>query len=284
VKKMECGKVRDRFSSLFEKDLSPWEEKTLREHLANCSECQGDLKRFEKTMGWLRSMEEVKLPGEFLSGVREKIQERERRAFLKKIRLPLQAIAMLVIVVLVFYFTKIMPLRQDAAEKRAAPSAGKVAEEMRVTRDRTEAKKPLLEPNVPKDSRRAKPGPVEPGRLAASSALPAIQEITLRISDREKALSQIDEMIKQFGGEVVRTEENAIVANLPGSAFSEFEKELKGFSSAAETGRRLERREAPENTGPAALAKRKFPDREQATAPAGKQNSVTVRILLLFDF
>jgi len=77
---MDCKEVRDRFSSLLERELMPPEEKILREHLSSCSECQRELERFEKTMRWLGSVEEVRLPEGFLPELYKKMEERKRRS------------------------------------------------------------------------------------------------------------------------------------------------------------------------------------------------------------
>ncbi len=118
---MDCKEVRDRFSSLLERELMLPEEKTLREHLSSCSECQRELERFEKTMRWLSSVEEVEVPEGFLPELYKKMEERKRRsAEVKKtelgwfhlpisFKLPVQAVAMVAIVFLVLYLTKTMP-------------------------------------------------------------------------------------------------------------------------------------------------------------------------------
>ena len=62
------------------------------------------------------------------------------------------------------------------------------------------------------------------------------QEIVLKISDRDKAISQLRELVKQFKGEIVTTEGNRFLASLPASSFSEFEKELVGVSSTRPDG------------------------------------------------
>ena len=75
---MDCEKVRDRFSSLWEKELTPSEEKMVREHLSSCPECQKEFERFEKTMGWLRSVGEVEVPEGFLPELYKKMKGRKR--------------------------------------------------------------------------------------------------------------------------------------------------------------------------------------------------------------
>ena len=118
---MDCEKVRDRFSSLWEKELTPPEEKIVREHLSSCQECQREFERFEKTMEWLRSVGEEKVPDGFFLELQKKMEERKGKAisaerasgrwlsFPLSLKLPVQAVAMVAIVFLVLYFAKMMP-------------------------------------------------------------------------------------------------------------------------------------------------------------------------------
>ena len=77
---MDCEKVRDRFSSLWEKELTPPDGKMVREHLSSCRECQKEFERFEKTMEWLRSVGEVEVPNGFLPELQKKMGERKGKA------------------------------------------------------------------------------------------------------------------------------------------------------------------------------------------------------------
>jgi hypothetical protein len=118
---MDCEKVRDRFSSLWEKELAPPEEKMVREHLSSCRECQKEFERFEKTIRWLRSVGEVEVPNGFLPELQKKMGERKGKAILAEkargrwlgfpvsLKLPVQAVAMVAIVFLVLYLAKMMP-------------------------------------------------------------------------------------------------------------------------------------------------------------------------------
>ena len=74
---MDCEKVRDRFSSLWEKELTPLEEKIVKEHLSSCPECRREFERFEKTMRWLHSVGEVEVPEGFLPDLHKKMEERK---------------------------------------------------------------------------------------------------------------------------------------------------------------------------------------------------------------
>jgi hypothetical protein len=118
---MDCEKVRDRFSALWERELAPFEEKRLKEHLSSCPECQREFEQFEKTMRWLHSVGDMEVPDEFLPGLYKKMEERKRTPPAEKpgerwfnfplpLKLPVQAVAMVAVIFLVLYLTKMMPL------------------------------------------------------------------------------------------------------------------------------------------------------------------------------
>jgi len=117
---MDCEKVRDRFSSLWEGELSPPEEKAFKEHLSSCPTCRREFEQFEKTMRWLHAAGEVEVPEGFLPGLHKKLEEKKRagpgqtlggRGFHVPLsfKLPVQAVAMVAVVFLVLYVTKMIP-------------------------------------------------------------------------------------------------------------------------------------------------------------------------------
>jgi hypothetical protein len=310
---MDCEKVRDRFSSLWEKELTPVEKKTVEEHLSSCPACRREFEQFEKTMQWLHSAGEVEVPDGFLPGLLKKMEERKRMPpdqkaterrfhFPLSFKLPAQAVAMVAIVFLVLYLTKMMPMEKYHLEKtEETPSslslkeksehslAEKEGERARVAletpseaprpKDLEQAKAPipkegqLEETSAPKPKAEAKKreAPVqstevlgyqaveskEAGRAKAPSPEPEKverelaglgkplvapkphQEIVLRTSDRERAISQLHELVKQFGGEIVTKEESALIVSFPRSSFSEFEKELGELSASTRAGKVL---------------------------------------------
>jgi hypothetical protein len=144
------------------------------------------------------------------------------------------------------------PRPKDVEEAKAlVPKEGKL-EDATVPQVKAEAKKaeaPSPKTEVmeyrtfAKEAGRAKaPSPesekVEKGWHAKEKSMVSSkppQEIILRISDRGKVISKLHELVKQFGGEMVTTEKNMVVASLPTGSFSEFEKELAGLSSSGKT-------------------------------------------------
>jgi hypothetical protein len=306
---MDCEKVRDQFSSFWEKELIPSEEKTIREHLSSCQECQKELERFGKTMGWLRSVGDVEVPEGFLPELYKKIEERKKAPLAGEsgekwfvlplpFKLPAQAIAMVAIVFLVLYLTKMMPMEVSRLKENKQTSSPVLVEkkaeqvkteegmgiEQRVmetlpeaprSKDADFAKAPApgeersKGASIPQGGAEAKkveapiarnevmayrqidseeaargkapspqPGKIEKELVVEEKSVVASkppQEILLRISDREKVVQQLQELVKHFGGETVTEEVNRFVVSLPTHSFPEFEKELTGLSVSTET-------------------------------------------------
>jgi hypothetical protein len=338
---MECEKVRDRFSSLLERELNPLEEKAVREHLAFCSECQKDFGKFEKTLHWLHSVEEAEVPGGFLSEIHKKMEDQKKRGItagkvrpgwfntLVQLKLPVQAVAMVAIVLLVLYLTKMVPVEtphlMKEVEQEKAPQSEVVKEEAKLVSKETEKEKgtkklpsetfgtvvakaeeeaksetayipkagaPVAEAPQPKAAEKGKGPPSEPGRIQkmvmaqqrAYLAAKPPEEIILKITDREKALARLHELVKQFGGEIVKEEGNILLASLPATSFSEFEKELAELSSSTKSDEVVPQRDAAESKGASPGGKRKETEEKEkkpAKALTDKERRVSIRILLL---
>ncbi len=138
---MECEEVRDRFSSLWEKELAPSEEKGIKDHLSSCRECQREFEQFEKTMRWLHTVEDVEVPDEFVHGLLKKMEERKKATLAEKsrkrrlslplpLKLPVQAVAMVAVVFLVLYLVKMMPKHPSPLSSEKRPEEVSVQKEM----------------------------------------------------------------------------------------------------------------------------------------------------------
>jgi len=301
---MECKKVRDRLSSFLEDALDPLEEKAVREHLTSCSDCQKDLQQFDKTIRWLHSLKEVEVPNGFLIGIYKKMEERKRKVPFSPfpLKLPIQAVAMVAIVFLVLYFSKIMPVetpRQKAAEHSkpsvSAPLSSKKEVDQMV--DQTERKRDRVvaqTPPEPSSLSKASPAPSEMEKMEPAlakkeqppTAAKPPQEISLRISDREKTLSLLHELLQQFGGKIITQEGNIVLASLPKEIFSEFEKELLELGSPGKAGKMMlekngmEKLDVPGGTERRSLGTK---GKAQAIPQAEMRDYLLVRILLLLE-
>jgi len=348
---MNCEKVRDGFSSLLEKELTSLEEKNIREHLSSCPECRREFEQFEKTMQWLHSVGEVEVPEGFLPELNKKIEERKTKATLGErstgrwfklpisVKLPVQAVAMVAIVFLVLYLSKMMPTGvyqlKESKQTSSLPSAEQKSEQVLAhkeaegerkalerpaetprlkdidqvetsapAKERPEASPPRMKSEAKKvevpspkseiiayqafDSKEQEEGkisssePEKAGKGFAAKEKSVVaskppQEIILKISDREKVVSRLHELIKQFGGEVVSTEGNMFVASFPTGSFSEFEKEVAELSSSSKRDKLI-----PEKHAMGSLRAAPGVRREEAPKRAADSESrTTVRILLI---
>jgi hypothetical protein len=343
---MECQKVRDRFSSLLEGELNPSEEKAVREHLASCPECQKDFEKFEKTVRLLQSIEEAEVPDGFLSEIHKKIEAQKQMGLkagkvrpgwfntLVQLKLPVQAVAMVAIVFLVLYLTKMMPvetphLMKESEQKKAPQSelkedsrvvpketgkeegttkplsemsqekkidkmvASKVEEEARsATASSPKTEAPAVGTPQLKATEEGNPPLSELGKVAklggeerrAYFAAKPLQEMILRISDREKALSQLHELIKQFGGEIVKEEGNILLASLPNASFLEFKKELAAIGSSKKADEMARQKEGIEGKEAPLSVKRKEAEEKGKESPkpmTDQENRISLRILLV---
>jgi len=354
---MDCEKVRDRFSSLWEKELTPVEKKTVKEHLSSCPACQREFEQFEKTMRWLQSVGEVEVPDEFLPELLKRMEERKKIPLDKKatgrwysfplsLKLPAQAVAMVAIVFVVLYITRMMPTGEYrpkkpeetssplSLEKKPAPVLGqKEGERERVALKTSpeaprstdieqaktavpgEEKSETYTPQVKAEAKKAEvpsskteiireqtfdlketagvkvpssePEKVEKrlpaqGKLAMASK--PHQEIVLRISDREKAISQLHKLVRQFGGEIVTAEGDGYLASLPTGSFSEFEKELAELSASTRADKVLTRKPVTVDLmAEQGVKKEKIDEKgkEPAKLATGEESRMIVRILLV---
>jgi len=355
---MDCKTVRDRFSSLWEKEVLPPEEKVLEEHLSSCPNCRREFEQFEKTMRWLHSAGEVDVPEGFLPDLYKKIEEKKRTLpggkpggrgfhFPLSFNLPVQAAAMVAVVFLALYLTQRMPIdgvRPDVAQK--TPSSLSVEKKSETVLAQNEAEKeqralekrmetprskdvepaeaPVLKERAPEEapalplkaeSKKAEapapstgamgvkrvdsyeaakvktlspePGRIERGSVAneKSAAAPKPpREITLRISDRERVILQLHELLEQFGGDVVAVEGELFLASLPTGSIAEFEKELAGLSSSGKADRSTAKKHAVGGLGFEKGVKKEADgekDKGQARPAADAANRSIVRIRLM---
>ncbi len=348
---MDCENVRDQFSSLFEGELKPPEEEKLREHLGSCQDCEKEWKEFRQMMGWLHAVEEEDVDEGFLSEIKKKREERkgkERQGgdrFFRSIKIPIQAVAMVMIVFLALYLTKMPPfemLQERVVEKSEVPYSERekkepvLKEEERqkatspppalyrkdylseakpsATDEREGAKDEIAqkmkeedkklpapplkeemataEPLRPKEMAKAELPPLEEkkreremvGKSMMSLAKKPAREITLRISDREKAVSQVQELAKQLGGQIVREDGDVLLATLSASSYGEFEKGLAQIGSSPVFPKATAPKEMKDDLSLTAGAKSKEPEtkgKEPSRSVGLRENTIFIRIHLI---
>ena len=302
---LRCEEVRERFSALWESELSPSEQTEVKNHLELCPDCQKEFSRFDKTLRMLHSVEEQEVPDGFLPGIYERIEERGRKGIsLEKtswrwlhvplrLKLPMQALAMVAIVFLTLYLTKMTPSEltrmKEVGESKPSSLEGKKApveiktqetEEKKLDRvpaysqtEKMEERKvsgrlkkevqaekspPAVEPSrqrAPKEDRALQPtteekksdqmlaykpetpspAPLKMEKVEGASAvkettfagLKPSQELVLKTIDPKKTISELQELVKKFGGETLNAEGNMLLISLPNPSLQEFRKELE---------------------------------------------------------
>jgi hypothetical protein len=298
---MECEKIQGKFSSFLEGDLGSSEEKVLKEHLASCSACRKDFETFKKTMNWLHSVDEVKAPEGFLKEIYQKMEDRKGVGYrqewvhrLMRLKLLAQAVAMVAIVFAVLYVTKMIPMethREKNVEVARTPQS-EVKTDTRLAQKEAKAEEQeiVLLSKAPRTKEmEQEKTPLSEGKEIGKVTIPSLaakpsQEIILRVSDQEKALSLLQGLVKEFGGEIVREEGHILLASLPTASYPQFEKKLEGMTSPQKA-----EPAAPQQVAPKALrmsartkeeesaGKEKEPSRSMADQPS----RITIRILLI---
>jgi hypothetical protein len=316
----ECDKVQTCFSSLLEGELNPLDEKTIREHLSLCTECKRAYEQFGRTLQWLHSVGEEGVPEGFLPGIYKKMEDRKNKASMTEkarwrqfhypflFKIPIQAVAMLTIVILVFYFTKRMPVETPRLKEGEQPKVSLSEERKRegkgVSKD---IKKEGVVQKLPLDASRVKEGettkrlsprgeitekPLIPplstlapmAKESASIPIKTPQEIFLRVSNRKNVLYQLHQLIKQYGGELVKEERNILWASLPAGSFREFEKELSGMGLSDKEDKRAEEKQTTKRLNDTVEGMSKEVKEEGKASVTSKDDGkrdIAIRIILL---
>lgn len=182
---MSCKKIRDSLSPYLEGLVSAEEKRAVREHLDRCSQCRATLEDLEKTQALLNSMEEVEPPPWMAAKIMARVRDEAEKASLKgwrkffypfHIKIPLQAFATILVVVLAVQLYKTMEPRFDPTSGRMAAKAPVVSEDARqgfqeaapmLRHDKTPAteKAPRSKAKPPEPAKESLPAP-EPGRDA----------------------------------------------------------------------------------------------------------------------
>jgi hypothetical protein len=103
------------------------------------------------------------------------------------------------------------------------------------------------------------------------------REIILKVSEREKVLSQIQELVKQSGGKIEKEEGNTLLAFLPAASLPEFEARLAELSSPKKGAPMVLQKDSVEGIGsPAEMKQRDVTEK-------GRESLIPIRIFLVQD-
>jgi len=127
---MECSKVRERLAAYLEGAVSAEEGLVIGNHLSSCGECRTAMKDLEKTKAILSSLNEVEAPPWLTEKVMARVREEaeEKGGILRwlfyplRVKIPIEAVAILLVASLVAYVYKANAPQFEAA--RMAGTAG----------------------------------------------------------------------------------------------------------------------------------------------------------------
>lgn len=113
---MECDNIKEKLSAYIEGLSSSEEKAMIEEHLKSCQECRTSLADLEKTVSYVKSLEDIEPPAWLSQKVMTRVREEAapKEGILHKlfyplhIKLPVQAIATILIAVSAFYIFKTM--------------------------------------------------------------------------------------------------------------------------------------------------------------------------------
>ena len=411
---LRCEEVRDRFSALWENELTPSERTEMKGHLDLCAGCREEFARFEKTLQLLHSVEEKEVPEDFLAGIYEKIEGRKGKdlppegTFWRwpnlpiRFKLPMQALAMVAIVFMAFYLTKMIPgdlarikegtqskpsvkeekkpsgeiqtpapegkradqwslpkqadriekgevlgsLKEEAktgkleresktlanepaagvsgisvpapsnmaaapatpkteAEESSKSLAGKpekmaeAGDALKQSEERASGEKSDLRPKAmaPSPARRSREADLPPSlsakmkkaegaSVARETSRPEpkpSQELVLRISDQKKVLARLQDLMKEWGGEILSVDRNRLLISLPRFYLPEFQKELGKMGSIAKAQQKIDTTESLENAA-GGLGKKgresDEKDKESSRLEDSREGQTVIRLVL----
>jgi Putative zinc-finger len=133
---MTCAENREQHSALLDGELSPGARAVVEAHLAGCPECSGELARLARMLGMLHALPAERAPLGFVDRVLEVTRPTPwytrlaRRLVLPwRVKLPLEAAALIVVVLGAVYVFQKTPELQQAARHEAPPPAPAAAPE-----------------------------------------------------------------------------------------------------------------------------------------------------------
>ncbi len=128
---MECTETIDHLSAYMDGELSDREQAEMEEHLRGCARCADEEKALRDTVALLRALPAEPAPPELLAGVRMRLGRedgaplRSRRSFAARFRIPLQAAAAGLILLIAYGVHKQLPATAPATPRAAAVSSVK---------------------------------------------------------------------------------------------------------------------------------------------------------------
>jgi hypothetical protein len=113
---MRCARVKGLLSDYVDGLLDPERAALVQKHVAQCGKCQKELESLQALIHELRSLEPVKAPEGFLSGLHERLEQdswfTRLKAFLTipaRIRIPMEMATLATTIIIAFFIFHLMP-------------------------------------------------------------------------------------------------------------------------------------------------------------------------------
>ena len=250
---MECSEVHKRLSAYIEKVLSPKQKALIDAHLKRCKQCKRALADLKKAIQHVQDLEEVEPPAWLAQKVMARVQSEAeaKRGIWQRlfspfhIKIPLEAVALVLVAVGVIYIVKSMqpemqiaraPIEQrEAAPPTFAPGNGEVhdvaedkrapAEQFRDTdKEKARERKPVGLTKAPAEEaqlekvapaagaaptdeleRRPLASLEEEKKAATESEVQAVRFV-VNVKTIEPATQDTEETLRQLGGRKIKTQ------------------------------------------------------------------------------
>lgn len=175
---MECRDIQNKLSAYLESLVSSEEKALIEAHLNSCPACSADLADLRKTLELIRGLEEVEPPEWMAQKIMTRVREesRQEKGILQKlfyplhVKLPLEAVAALLVVGLTLYIYRDIKPEMRLAKAPAEESAPQTLQREIVKEDKIGPIRKSEEKNVPQEVTiaPAKPsGESAPGKIEA---------------------------------------------------------------------------------------------------------------------
>lgn len=258
---MRCEEVQDQLSAYLEHDLEPVARRNIEAHVEECIRCRQELTLLRQTVSALQSLEEIEVPPRLTAAIQTGVSDREhsswrriasRLFFPMHIKLPLEAMALLLIALGVVYLYRTTPelaqaprpqavTERESRAKTAPGAAGTRGDRQEhAARQRSAEKFGLSsaaqkKPEAQEESDAIARAPQEEVPAVALRDISAAPEMTLKTGNPLEAASRITTLVESFGGKVLeKKEEDHLILAIPASSYPKFLAALRELGEPAQ--------------------------------------------------
>lgn len=245
---MRCEEIHNHLSAYLEGEAEPADRLATEGHLERCAGCRKELELLRRTIATLQSLEEVEAPTRLTAEIQTAISARESSAWRRlvtrlflpfHIKLPLEAMALVLITIGAVYLYRSAPELAQAPEPLAPAVTEKAAQGTPPSpagrRDQDEragfrrsAEKTRARPKTKKEREALAEKEIASRALrmkapAGAKAVSPLRELILKTQDPSQAASRITEITTTMGGRLLEMrEEHQLILTIPAQAYPKF--------------------------------------------------------------